>query len=90
MTNHTETAVGDDQLRHPHLDQHPTAIADVTVYRLRAEDVDLWHVVVKHSTPNNPAGEIVRANYLAWSEDTPGGKLAHEAATTLLEWVMTS
>ena len=84
-----------DQLIAPHQDATPILCADVTVYRVRDVDIDgtlvnYWHVSVKHSTPNNPAGEIISANYAAFGREMPDGLLPHEAAAALLEKALTS
>jgi hypothetical protein len=86
----TDHAVELDQIQSPHLDQMPTLTADVTVYRLvDGETGDLyWHVSVKHANPKNPDGEIVHANYRAYTADTDDGLGPYAAAAELLETVL--
>jgi hypothetical protein len=50
--------------------------------------VDYWHVAIKHTTPKNPDGETVHANYRAYSADTPDGLGPYAAAAELLENVL--
>ena len=78
----------------PHLDSTATMCADVTVYRMTdvRDDrtlVKYWHVSVKHSNRRNPDGEIVTADYPAWSAQTPAGMFAAQAAAALVERTLT-
>jgi hypothetical protein len=86
----TDHAVELDQIRSPHLDQMPTLTADVTVYGLVDGETGecYWHVSVKHATRKNPDGEIVHANYRAYSPDTDDGLGPYAAAAELLETVL--
>ena len=79
-----------DRIQSPHLDQMPTLTADVTVYRLVDGETGAlyWHVSVKHTTPLDPDGEVVYANYRAYSAATSGGLGPYAAAAELLENVL--